>query len=112
MTAKESRAYAGQLAEEIRNGGWACYQELASEILGIVAAYANGEPLCDTVYARRLADTLENIVWLKEYREQKITWEEFSQRLFDKGKAKAQKEWDARMKRMEAAIHPKRKRRK
>jgi hypothetical protein len=112
MTPKQEREWAQGIMERIKDDRWGVEVCAMGEFLGIVKGLAKSDKYIDKAYARRIAGTFENVLWLREYQKGEITKEEFWKRLEDKGRAEAEKKIDAFNKRLDRELHPRRKKRK
>ncbi len=112
MTPKQERERAKRILEQVDTDVYAVEVQFFAECRGIVKNFAENEKYCDRPFARRLTDLFENVLWLREYQQKKITKEEFWKRIEDKARAEAQKQIDAIERRVDRALHPRRKRKK
>lgn len=112
MTPKQEREWAKSIMERIRSD----YTEVAliaiPEFAGLVKGLAENEKYIDKAFARKVTNTFENVLWLREWQKGEITKEEFWKRIDDKVKAESGKRVEAFEKRLDRKLNPPRKKRK
>lgn len=112
MTAKQEREWAQDIIKRVSadsvDVGVLCY----IEFLAIIKGFADDPKYYNKPFARKVTSLFENILWLREAQEGKITEEEFFKRLEAKGKAEAEKQWTDRLKRLNKKYKKKGKKKK
>lgn len=112
LTPKQEKEWMQQILNRMDNFSLGYVMQVYAEFRGTLKGFVEGESFIDKSFARKIADIVEDVIWLEDLHKGDITKEEFNQKLMDKGKAQAEKQWAAHMKYIENKFHPKRKRRK
>lgn len=112
MTPAEERKWAQDILKRIEADYSTVMIMAVREFGGMVKEFAENPKCFEKAFCRKIADTFENILWLRDCQKGVITKEEFASRLEAKGKAYAEKRWEDRKKRIERQQHPRRKRKK
>lgn len=110
MTPKQEREWVKGIYDQIRADTVDCGVILVGETLGLLREFSENSPICDKPFARKIAELYECILWYRQVQKGEMTQEEYFKRLQDKGKAIAEKRWNAAMARIKAK--PRRRKRK
>ncbi len=112
MTPKQEREWAQDIMDRVKADSFRVSTQLLHECMFHVQGLAENQQFCDKPLARRLADIMENVLWLRDCQDGKISNDELWKRIEDKTKTAVDKRMDAFRKRLERESQPKKKKRK